>query len=109
MARVTRVTRQAQQEDLLTLARAKVLTNGTTLYHVTDRNADGTATRVKVTSVQTWKTRPGEVCVRWKYGLYVYGTTFADGLEDWTLNDLTREAPQTSVTQEEIERYLPYI
>ena len=32
----------------------------------------GNAIRVKVTSVKTWKTRPAEIVVRAKYGMYGY-------------------------------------
>lgn len=44
---------------------------GQTFYHVTARNADYTAVRVRVSGkCKTWKTRPEEFRLPVKYGLY---------------------------------------
>jgi hypothetical protein len=66
----------------ITLEQAKNLTYGTTLYHVSNRNADGTPQRWKVNGKpQTWKTRPNEVRVPVKNGLRNY-----DQLWHWDLD-----------------------
>lgn len=56
----------------ITLEQAKALETGTTLHQVGEFNRDGTPRRWRVTSVKTWKTRPDEVEVRIKHGLYAY-------------------------------------
>lgn len=38
---------------------------------VLDKN--GKICRVKITSVKTWKTRPNELLIGWKFGMYEYG------------------------------------
>jgi len=59
---------------MITLEQAKSLRPGTILYHVSNRNADGTPQRWKVNGApKTWKTRPDEVRVPVKHGLYNYG------------------------------------
>lgn len=59
---------------MITLAQAKSLRPGTTLYAIGKYNADGTAMRVKVNGrVKTWKTRPSQVQIPYKRGLYEYG------------------------------------
>ncbi len=55
------------------LKTAKGLKQGQEIWHKTLKNADGTARKAKVTSVKTWKTRPDEVLVNTKRGLYEYG------------------------------------
>jgi hypothetical protein len=53
---------------------AMKLTHGTILHHVTEKNADGTPVRVRITGqCKTWKTRPNDFRIPWKYGLYCYG------------------------------------
>jgi len=55
----------------LTLNQAKKLRVGQTLYHLKNKNADGTAQRWRVSGkVKTWKTMPERVEVPLKYGLY---------------------------------------
>lgn len=57
----------------ITLAQAKSLRTGTTLYHVRNRNADGSPQRWKVNgSPKTWKRSPERVKVPIKHGLYAY-------------------------------------
>ena len=52
---------------------AKKLQYGQHVCHKTDKNADGTPQRFKVNGKpQTWKTRPNEVRVPLKRGLYEY-------------------------------------
>lgn len=42
--------------------------------HVHDRhNSDGTPMRARITSTKTWKTRPSEILIGYKRGLYEYG------------------------------------
>ena len=52
------------------LQQAKGLQPGTTVYHKKLRNSNGSPMKAKVLSVKTWKTRPGEVLVSLKHGLY---------------------------------------
>jgi len=57
----------------ITLEQAKALYIGQELYHVQFRNSDGTPVRWRVNGqVKTWKTRPDEVRVPIKHGLYAY-------------------------------------
>lgn len=58
---------------MISLKQAKELQHGTTLYHVTNRNADGTPQRWRVNGkVKTWKRTPERVQVPLKYGLKGY-------------------------------------
>lgn len=58
----------------MTLEQAKTLTYGQHVHHVSVTNADGTPQRFKVTGkVKTWKTRPSEVRVPIKRGMYEHG------------------------------------
>ena len=56
----------------MTLDEAKSLRHGEMVHHVSKKNADGTPMRARVTSVKTWKTRPNEVEVHVKHGMYDY-------------------------------------
>lgn len=68
----------------ITLEQAKRLKRGTVLYHVANRNADGTPQRWRVNgAVKTWKTRPNEVRVPVKNGL-----RNCDYLTEHYLNDV---------------------
>lgn len=91
---------QAQVEPL-TLAQAQSLTHGTLLHSLHYRNADGTSARVRVTSVKTWKTRPGEVRVGWKHRLKVFGHVTERTLDEWSLEPewAYREAQVTPVDE----------
>jgi hypothetical protein len=51
---------------------AKALKSGAMIHHVQNKNRDGTPMRARVTSVKTWKTRPGNVEVHVKHGMYDY-------------------------------------
>jgi hypothetical protein len=52
------------------LKTAKNLEKGSTIWHVNEKNSNGTAKKYKVTSIKTWKRTPGRVEVRAKRGLY---------------------------------------
>lgn len=57
----------------ITLEQAKALRPGDTVYHTTNRNADGTPQRWRVNGQpQTWKRDPARVRVPVKFGLYRY-------------------------------------
>lgn len=58
---------------MITLEQAKTLTSGTTLYHINNRNADGSPQRWSVNGKpKTWKRSPERVKVPIKNGLYSY-------------------------------------
>lgn len=61
-----------------------------TFYHVTARNADGSAVRARVNGrCKVWKTRPNEYRLPVKYGLrHCFYITHDNGAE-WLLNDPT--------------------
>ena len=66
----------------ITLAQAKKLRYGATLYHVINRNSDGSPERWRVNGqVKTWKTRPNEVRIPVKHGLYSYDYLTQDDLD----------------------------
>lgn len=79
-----------QQNQELAAVKASGVVNPKTvaqyghIYHKTQKKADGTACSVKVTSVKTWKTRPGEFEIGWKYGLKQYGTITPRNADEWT-------------------------
>lgn len=57
----------------ITLDQAKNLTHGTTLYHMINRNTDGTPQRWRVNGrVRTWKRDSSRVSVPIKHGLWSY-------------------------------------
>lgn len=59
----------------MTLSEAKKLPHGSIIHDNCGHygfNADGTPRRFKVTSVKTWKTRPNEIRVNLKWGMYQY-------------------------------------
>ena len=67
---------------MITLDQAKKLEYGDILYHVINRNADNTPQRWRVNGkVKTWKTRPDEVRIPLKHGLYSYDYLTHDDLE----------------------------
>ncbi|MCK4777290.1 MAG: hypothetical protein KAS39_02860 [Actinomycetia bacterium] len=66
---------------MITLEQAKALKHGDILHHITHNNADGTPERWRVNgAVQTWKTRPNDVCVPLKRGLREYDYLDKDNL-----------------------------
>ena len=56
------------QYRLLSFDECKALTG-----HCDILDQHGKLARVLITSVRTWKTRPDEIEVRYKFGLYEYG------------------------------------
>lgn len=70
---------------MLTLDAAKSLKAGQWIYSTTSHNAKGEAHRVKITSVKTWKTRPNEVLIGAKFGLYRYLKISQNELDGWRL------------------------
>lgn len=72
---------------MITLEQAKTLSQGTMLYSTVSFNKRGEPHRAKVTRVITWKTRPHQVQVNWKHGLYEYGTMTQDDLSRWALTE----------------------
>ena len=76
------------------LSEAKHLRVGQLIYSKTRYNSDGTAMKAKVTSVKTWKTRPAEVEVRYKRGMYEYGTINQNELTEFTLREPARKDPK---------------
>lgn len=56
----------------MNLTQAKQLRSGEMVHHVTKTNRDGTPMRARITSIKTWKTRPDEIRIRVKHGLYDY-------------------------------------
>ena len=84
----------------ITLEQAKALSYRDTLYHTRQRNADGTPQRWRVNGkVKVWKTRPDEVRIPVKHGLYSY-----DYLTHRDL-DLVCLDPWDCLTPEETERF----
>lgn len=76
----------------ITLEQAKALQRGDVLYHVTHRNADGTAQRWRVTGkVLTWKRDAERIVVPVKYGLYTYDSITKDELHFVCLTDPTED------------------
>ena len=70
----------------ITLKQAKALGIGDILHHVTQRNADNTPVRWRVTGkVKTWKTMPERVRVPVKYGMYSHGYLTEDELDQVSL------------------------
>ena len=70
----------------MTLQEAKDLKYGTHIHHKTATNADGTPQRFKVNGKpKTWKTRPDEVRVPLKRGMYEFGYLDQDNLDEFNL------------------------
>ena len=66
---------------MITLEQAKALNPGDILHHSTNRNADSTCQRWKVTGkVKTWKRDPSRIVVPVKHGLRNYGYITEDEL-----------------------------
>ena len=76
----------------MTVAQAKRLTPGMILYHLGNRNADGSAQRWKVNGkVKTWKRDLNRVSVPLKHGLYSYGTATEHDIGLLCLTDPTEK------------------
>jgi hypothetical protein len=75
---------------MLTLSEAQSVRAGSKIYSTVQTNADGTPMRARVTSVKMWKTKPRDVVIKLKHGLFDYGKlVFVDGeceeAVNWTL------------------------
>jgi len=56
---------------MITLEQAKSLKSGDILYHVKNKNADGSAQKWKVNGkIKTWKRSPEKVKIPVKFGMY---------------------------------------
>lgn len=77
---------QKQTEEIMNIEEAKNLKPGQIIYHTQLKDCQGAKKKFTVTSVKKWKTRPNEVEVRTKFGLYTF-LKFTD-LE---LNQITTE------------------
>ena len=72
----------------MNLSEAKGLMGGMVIYAKHYHNADGTKQRFKVNGqVKTWKTRPDEVRVPLKRGLYEYGYLDHDNMGEFSLTE----------------------
>ena len=66
---------------MITLDQAKKLRHGDILHHVTQKNADGTPQRWRVTGqVKLWKRSPEKIRVPVKHGLYRHDAITEDCL-----------------------------
>lgn len=71
---------------MVTLAQAKSLHQGTVLHFRHAYNADGTPQRWRVNGApKTWKTRPTDVRVPLKHGLYSFGYLDQNNLADFNI------------------------
>lgn len=71
---------------MITVEQACALKHGDIIHHATQRNADGTPVRARVTGkVQVWKTRPGDYRVPLKSGMYAYGALSPSVAHAWFL------------------------
>lgn len=70
---------------MLTLDAAKNLKAGQWIYSTTSLDSRGKPHRVKITSVKTWVTRPDQVRVRAKFGLYKHIEFNETHLDGWRL------------------------
>jgi hypothetical protein len=72
----------------ITLEQAKALERGQVLYHIVDRNRDGTPRRWRVNGEpKTWKRSPERVQVPVKHGLYSFAYITERELDQFSLNN----------------------
>lgn len=70
----------------MTFAEVSSLQYRQTIYHKTEKNADGTKLRARVNGqLKTWKTRPGEFRLPVKYGLKTCFYLTPGNVGDWDL------------------------
>jgi len=73
---------------MITLEQAKALTHRDILYHVHNRNANGTSQRWRVNGkVKTWKRTPDRIEIPVKHGLRNYDYLTEDGLHSVCLTE----------------------
>jgi len=76
----------------MTNEEAKALTLSQTLYHLTARNADGTALRARVNgAVKLWERDPSRFSVPMKHGLRSHFYLTPENLDEWSLTDPTEK------------------
>lgn len=82
----------------ITLTQAKALQPGTEVWTIsTNPYKKNKVCRIKVNGQpKTWKTRPEEVSIPWKYGLYEYGRFSQRDLSDLYM---TREECEFALKQ----------
>lgn len=74
----------------ITLDEAKALRLGTTLFHITARNADRTALRARVNgAVKLWKRDPSLFSIPMKHGIRSHFYLTPENLDEWSLTDPT--------------------
>ena len=62
------------------------------VYHSTSRNSKGRAHSVRFSGkMKTWKTRPDEFRIPWKFGLYDNGAITHRNAHEWLVGDPTAE------------------
>lgn len=67
----------------MTIETAKTLAGNEYIHHVSKKNKDGTPMRARITSIKKWKTRPSEIEIHYKRGMYEYGTISQSELGDF--------------------------
>mgnify|MGYP007070563745 CR=1 FL=1 len=89
----------------ITLKQAKALKYGDRIYHRRLKNRDGSPMRFKVNGKpRTWKTRPDEVVVPLKHGMFQYLSIHEGELKDFTLG--SKDNPIPGPARDGAERYL---
>jgi hypothetical protein len=68
----------------MNLQEAKNLAKGGYIHSTTKKNADGTPMRARITSIKTWKTRPNEIEIHYKHGMYDFGTIRQNELDGYS-------------------------
>ena len=73
---------------MITLEQAKTLSVGDIIYYKDRTNTDGSPERWKVNGKpKTWKTKPNEVQVPIKHGLYSYSYLYQNTLKYFALTE----------------------
>ena len=81
----------------MTINEAKKLRQGQTVYIKGEYNSDGTAMRCRVNGkIQTCKTRPNDVKVPIKRGLYEFGYITSRNLTNFTSTEPAKRKPKKS-------------
>lgn len=82
------LTGNKKEDGQVKLEEAKHLRHGQTVYLVGHWDSNGQPSKCRVTGkVQTWKTRPNEVRVPVKRGLYDHGAITHRNLDRFTLKE----------------------
>jgi len=71
----------------MTLTEAKALRQGDIIYHIENKNADGSQQKWKVNGMtKLWKRSPERILIPLKHGLWNYAYLTEDNLCDFTCN-----------------------